>query len=91
MGKIDRGLVEYLDEPVMNLCLYGLLCIFKIQYMYGKSSSSSLASIPKEEGTDCLADAEKSARLYVGFQWSELSQTFLQFHNLDTELDLHRL
>ena len=36
---MDRGLVEHLDEPAMNLCLYGFLCIFGIQYMYGKSSS----------------------------------------------------
>ena len=26
--------MEHLDEPAMNLCLYGFLCIFGIQYMY---------------------------------------------------------
>ena len=60
----------------MNLCLYGLLCNFVIQYMYGKSSSSSLVSIPNEVRTDLwlsdTSDAEKSVRLHVGFKGSEL-------------------
>ena len=47
MRRMDRGLVEHLDEPAMDLCLYGFLCIFEIHYMYGKVSSSSLVSIPK--------------------------------------------
>ena len=38
---MDRGYVEHLDERLW-ICLYGFLCIFGIQYMYGKSSSSSL-------------------------------------------------
>ena len=75
--RMDRGLVEHLDEPAMNLCLYGFLCIFGIQYMYGKSSSSSLVSIPNEMRTDLwfsnTSDAEKSMRLYVGFPGSALS------------------
>ena len=74
---MDRGLVEHLDEPEMNLCLYGFLCIFGIQYMYGKSSSSLLVSIPNEMRTDLwlssTSDTEKSVRLYVGFPGSELS------------------
>ena len=45
--------------------------------MYGKSSSSSLVSIPNEVRTDLwlssTSDAEKSVRLYVGFPGSELS------------------
>ena len=77
MRRMDRGLVEHLDEPAMNLCLYGFLCIFGIQYMYGKSSSSSLVSIPNEVRTDLwlssTSDEEKSLRLYVGFPGSELS------------------
>ena len=77
MRRLDRGLVEHLDEPAMNLCLYGFLCIFGIQYMYGKSSSSLLVSITNEVRTDLLlsstSDAEKSVRLYVGFPGSELS------------------
>ena len=48
MRRIDKGLVDHLDEPTMNLCFNEFLCIFGIQYMYGKSSSSSLVSIPKE-------------------------------------------
>ena len=72
MRRMDRGLVEHLDETAMNLCLYGFLCIFGIQYMYGKSSSSSLVSIPNEVRTDLwlssTSDAEKSVRLYVGFK-----------------------
>ena len=32
--RMDRGLVEHLDELAMNLCLYGFLCIFGIQYIY---------------------------------------------------------
>ena len=75
--RMERGLVEHLDEPAMNLCLYGFLCIFGIQYMYGKSSSSSLVSIPKEVRTylwfSSTSDAEKSVRLYLGFQGSEFS------------------
>ena len=74
---MDRGLREHFDEPAMNLCLYGFLCIFGIEYMYGKSSSSSLVSIQKEVRTDLwlssTSGAEKSVRLYVGFQGSELS------------------
>ena len=42
---IDRSLVEHLDEPAINLCLYGFLCIFGIQYMYGKSSSYDVTTI----------------------------------------------
>ena len=50
---MDKGLVKHFDEPEMNLCLYGVLCIFGIQYnMYGKSSSSSLFSIPNEVRTE---------------------------------------
>ena len=45
--------------------------------MYGKSSSSSLVSIPNEVRTDLwlssTSDAERSVRLYVGFLGSELS------------------
>ena len=75
---MDRCLVEHLDEPAVNLCLYGVLCIFGIQYiMNGKSSSSSLVSIPNEVRTDLwlssTSDAEKSVKLYVGFPGSELS------------------
>ena len=77
MRRIDKGLEEHFDEPAMNLCLYGFLCIFGIQYMYGKSSSSSLVSIPNEVRTDLwlssTSDEERSVRLYVGFPGSELS------------------
>ena len=77
MRRMDRGLVEHLDEPAINMCLYGFLCIFGIQYMYGKSSSSSIVSIPNEVRTDLwlsgTSDAEKSVRLYVGLSGSELS------------------
>ena len=63
MRRIDRDLVKLLDEPAMNLCLYGFFCIFGIQYMYCKSSSSSLVSIPNEVRTDLwlssTSDAEK--------------------------------
>ena len=69
--------MEHLDEPAMNLCLYGFLCIFGIQYMYGKSSSSPLVSIPNEVRTDLwlssTSDAEKSVRFYVGFPGSKSS------------------
>ena len=72
--------MEHLDEPVMNLCLYEFLCIFGIQCMYGKSSLSSLVSIPNEVRTDLwlssTSDAEKSARMYVGFLGSELIPIF---------------
>ena len=77
MTRMDRGLVEHLDEPAMNLCLYGFLCIFGIQYMYGKSSSSSPVSISNDVRSDLwlssTSDAETSVILYVGFQGSELS------------------
>ena len=77
MRRMDRGLQEHLDEPAMNPCLYGFLCIFGIQYMYGKSSSSSLVSITNQVRTDLwlssTSDAEQSVRLYVEFRGSELS------------------
>ena len=45
--------------------------------MYGKSSSSSLVSIPNEARTDLwlsrTSDAEQSVRLYEGLPGSELS------------------
>ena len=48
--------------------------------MYGKSSSSSLVSIPNEVRTDLwlssTSDAEKSVRLYVGFPGSECFLTY---------------
>ena len=67
--------MEHFDEPAMNLCLCGFLCIFGIQYLYGKSSSSSLASIPNEVRTDfwLSSTSEKNPRLYVEFTGSELS------------------
>ena len=69
--RMDRGLVEGFDEPALNLCLH------RIQYMYGKFSSSSLVSIPKEVTTNLwlssTSDAKKSVRLYVEFPGSELS------------------
>ena len=34
---MNKGLVEHLDKPAMNLCLCGFLCIFEIQYMYGNN------------------------------------------------------
>ena len=71
MRRMDRGLVEHLADPAMNLSLYGYLYIFGIQNMYGKSSSSSLLSIPNEVRVDLwlssTSDAEKSVRLYKGF------------------------
>ena len=75
--------MEHLDEPAMNLCLYGFLYYIVFgslesnKYLYGKSSSSSLVSIPNEMRTDLwlssTSDPEKSVRLYVGFQRIELS------------------
>ena len=51
--------------------------------MCGKSSSSSLVSIPNEVRTDLwlssTSDAERSVRLYVGFPRSELSKKILLF------------
>ena len=77
MRRMDKSLVEHFDEPAMNLCFYRFLCIFEIQYMYGKSSSSSLVSIPNEVRTDLwlssTSDAEKSVRFYEGFPGSEFS------------------
>ena len=70
MRKIDRGLVEHLNEPSTNLYLYGFLCIFEIQYTYSKSRSSSLFSIPNEVRTDLsvpsTADAEISVKSVCG-------------------------
>ena len=69
--------MEHSDEPTMNLCLNGFLYIFGIQYMYRRSSSSSLDSIPNEVRIDLwlssTSDAEKSVRLHVGFPGRELS------------------
>ena len=59
--RVDRGLVEHLDKPAINLCLYGILCIFGIQHMYGKSSSSSLVYIPKETRTDLWLSSNSDA------------------------------
>ena len=57
--------------------LFGLLCIFGIQYMLCKSSSWSLDDIPNEVRTylwlSSTSDAEKSMRLYVGFPGSMFS------------------
>ena len=78
---MDRGLVEHLDEPAMNLCLYGFLCIFGIQYMYGKSSSSSLVSIPNEVRTDLwlssTSDAEKSGEIVCRVPRKRVKSKFL--------------
>ena len=56
----------------MNRCLCGCLSICGIQYMYGKSSSSSLASIPNEVRTDLWSSStsgvENSVKLHVGSQ-----------------------
>ena len=79
MRRMDRGLVEHLDEPTMSLCLYAFLCIFGIQYIDGKSSSLSLVSIPNVVRTDLwlsgTSDAEKYVILYVRFSESELSRS----------------
>ena len=73
--------IEALWNTWMNrqwICVYmDFLFIFWIQYMYGESTSSSFVSIPNDMRTDLWLsstyDAEKSVRLYVGFQGSELS------------------
>ena len=62
--------MEHMDGPAMNLCFYGVFSIFRIQYMYGKSTSSSLndslVSILYKVRTDLWLsstfDAEKSVR-----------------------------
>ena len=50
--RMDRGLVEHFDEAAINLWIYGVLCIFRIQYLNGTSSSSLLVSNPNEVRTD---------------------------------------
>ena len=59
---MDRGFVEHLDEPAINLCLYGF-CASLESNLCNKSSSSSLVSIPNEVMTDLwlssTSDAEK--------------------------------
>ena len=68
--------MEHLGEPAMKLRLYGILCIFGFQCMYGKSSSSSLSLFQMKWGPilwlSSTSDAEKPVRLYVGFPGSEL-------------------
>ena len=61
MRRMDRGLVEHLEEQAMNWCLYGFLCIFGIQYTY-----VCMPNVVVQH-----SDAEKSVRLYVGFPESE--------------------
>ena len=75
---MDRCLVEHLDEPAMNLCLYGFLCIFGIQYMYGKSSSSSLVSIPNEVRTDLwLSSTSDELHVHLQHYWQGQKCTVL--------------
>ena len=61
--------------------------------MYGKSSSSSLVSIPNEVRTDLwlssTSDAERSVRLYVGFQGSELSPSSSGYISNDLQNRIH--
>ena len=33
---LESSLVEHLEEPAINLALYGVLCSFGIQYKLGK-------------------------------------------------------
>ena len=72
---MDRGLVEHFDELAMNLGLYGFLCIFGIQYMYGTSSSSSLGQKKggRIYGCPALLICRKISemKLYLEFQGSD--------------------
>ena len=73
--QIFRGEVlqwgDGLQYNTGNKSMYiGILCIFEIQWMHGKSSSSSLVFIPNVMRADSRlssnSDAEKSVRLLVG-------------------------
>ena len=49
VSYLERGLVEHLEEPDIDLSLYGHLCSFDIQNKEARSDSTSLVLIPKED------------------------------------------
>ena len=61
---MDRGLVEYLVEPAMNRCLYGIYASLESNKYMANRVLSSFGSIPKEVRTDLWLsstfDAEKT-------------------------------
>jgi len=46
---VERRLVEHLAAPAIKRCFYGHLCNFGIQYIKGKSQSSTYMERPKED------------------------------------------
>ena len=51
VNRIDRGLVEHFDEPTMNMCSWGFLCIFwilKIRRVKCEANFVSLGSTAKQ-------------------------------------------
>ena len=78
MRRMDRDLVEHLDEPAMNRSLYGFCASFESNIYVANLAHHYLPLLPKEIRTNLwlssTSDAEKSLRLYVGFLWSELRQ-----------------
>ena len=49
---LESSLVEHLDEPAINLALYGVLCSLGIQYKLGKSLLFSGVGIPNDVMND---------------------------------------
>ena len=63
---MDKDLVEHFDEPAMNLCLYGFLCIFGIQSM-------SLLSFSIRDLTLSITPIPR--RLHILNKWNAQSNT----------------
>ena len=71
MRRMDKCLVEHLDEPVMNLSLYGFFASLESNICMANLAHRHLLLYQNKVRThlwlSSTSDAEKSARLYVGF------------------------
>ena len=50
--NFERNFVVHFADPAMLCCMYGFLWSLGIQYIDGKSKSSSLEKRPKEDSID---------------------------------------
>ena len=69
--RVDKSLLEHLDEQAMNLCLYGFLGIFAFQYICMANLAHRVLSLFQMRRGPIYFVAEKSVILYVRLTESE--------------------
>ena len=70
--KMDRGLVEHLDEPAMNLCFMDICASLESNIHVCMANLGHRHKVRNDLLLSSNSDAEQSVRLYVRFPRNEL-------------------